>query len=210
MATDSGETRKSGSLCSGIAGHFQSERVAIFVRNHWPFCSGIRNRIPPHDADAELARIEVISPEFPVGFEPPTYGFEVSIHRVSQPPYFQQVVETMGLPVLLILVNFPYLGRFSTNFLTMSPTILGIALSSHHPDVVVDWNCTGTHAVANYKKPKALKITFRVSRHPSKSVADRIRKRRLEKGLKQVELAELLDVHEMTVVNWETGKTRKI
>ena len=27
-------------------------------------------------------------------------------------------------------------------------------------------------------------------------------------GLKQVELASLLGVHEMTIVNWETGKTR--
>ena len=26
-------------------------------------------------------------------------------------------------------------------------------------------------------------------------------------GLKQVELAKLLGVHEMTIVNWETGKT---
>ena len=27
-------------------------------------------------------------------------------------------------------------------------------------------------------------------------------------GLKQVELAALLGVHEMTIVNWETGKTQ--
>ena len=27
-------------------------------------------------------------------------------------------------------------------------------------------------------------------------------------GLKQVELADLLGVHEMTIVNWETGKTK--
>ena len=64
-----------------------------------------------------------------------------------------------------------------------------------------------THAVANYKKPKALRISFRVSRHPSRTIGNRIRKRRLEMGLKQVELAKLLDVHEMTIVNWEKGKT---
>ena len=27
-------------------------------------------------------------------------------------------------------------------------------------------------------------------------------------GLKQVDLAALLGVHEMTIVNWETGKTK--
>ena len=52
-----------------------------------------------------------------------------------------------------------------------------------HP--FVDWNRTVTHAVANYKKHEALKITFRVSRFPARTLGQRIRKRRLEMGLKQ-------------------------
>ena len=52
----------------------------------------------------------------------------------------------------------------------------------------------------------------RLPRNCSKSSAnrtlgERIRKKRLVMGLKQVELATLLGVHEMTNVNWETGKT---
>jgi len=42
-----------------------------------------------------------------------------------------------------------------------------------------------THAVANYKKREALKITLRVSRFPATTLGQRIRKRRLEMGLKQ-------------------------
>ena len=40
------------------------------------------------------------------------------------------------------------------------------------------------------------------------TLGETIRKKRLVMGLKQVELATLLGVHEMTVVNWETGKTK--
>ena len=47
-----------------------------------------------------------------------------------------------------------------------------------HP--FVDWNRTVTHAVANYKKHETLKITFRVSRFPARTLGQRIRKRRLE------------------------------
>ena len=70
-----------------------------------------------------------------------------------------------------------------------------------------DWNHTGTRAVANYKKHEAAVINFRVSRYPARTLGERIRKKRLVMGLKQVELASLLGVHEMTIVNWETGKT---
>ena len=52
-----------------------------------------------------------------------------------------------------------------------------------HP--FVDCNRTVTHAVANYKKHEALKITFRVSRFSARTLGQRIRKRRLEMGLKQ-------------------------
>ena len=71
-----------------------------------------------------------------------------------------------------------------------------------------DWNRTDTHAVANYEKHEAPLITLRVSRHPAGTLGERIRKKRLLMGLKQVALASLLGVHEMTIVNWETGKTR--
>ncbi len=73
---------------------------------------------------------------------------------------------------------------------------------------VVDCSCTVTHAVANYKQPKALKITFRVSRFPATTLGQRIRKRRLEQGLMQVELAGLLGVNPRTIVNWEKDRTR--
>ncbi len=66
----------------------------------------------------------------------------------------------------------------------------------------------GTHAVANYKQPKALRITFRVSRFPAMTLGQRIRKRRLEQGLKQMELAGLLGVNPRTIVNWEKDRTR--
>ncbi len=72
----------------------------------------------------------------------------------------------------------------------------------------VDWNCTVTHAVANYKQREALKITFRVSRFPATTLGQRIRKRRLEHGLKQMDLAALLGVNPRTIVNWEKDRTK--
>ncbi len=75
------------------------------------------------------------------------------------------------------------------------------------PTPFVDWHCTGTHAVENYKQLEALKITFRVSRFPATTFGQRIRKRRLEMGLKQVEVAGLLGVNPRTVVNWEKDRT---
>ncbi len=62
-----------------------------------------------------------------------------------------------------------------------------------------DWNRTGTRTVANYKKPKATLITFWVSRYQARTLGERIRKKRLVMGLKQVALASLLGVHEMTI-----------
>ena len=64
-----------------------------------------------------------------------------------------------------------------------------------------------THAVQSYKK-FALKLTFLVSRYPNETIGQKIKKLRLERGLMQVELAEALSVHEMTVVNWEKGRTK--
>ncbi len=67
---------------------------------------------------------------------------------------------------------------------------------------------TFTHAVANYKQPKALRITFQVSRFPATTLGQRIRKHRLEQGLKQVEMAALLGVNPRTIVNWEKDRTK--
>lgn len=44
-----------------------------------------------------------------------------------------------------------------------------------------------------------------VSRYPAKSYGERIRRKRLELGLTQVGLANLLGVSEMSVVGWEKG-----
>lgn len=63
----------------------------------------------------------------------------------------------------------------------------------------------GSHSVPNCKN---LKITFRASKYPTETPGPVIRKARLEKGLKQKELAKLLAVNEMTVSNWEKDRRR--
>ncbi len=65
-------------------------------------------------------------------------------------------------------------------------------------------------SVPNYKSPKPLAITLRLSFYPSNTLGERIRKWRLEQGLLQTDLAKLLGVAEMTIVNWEKGKTRPL
>ncbi len=47
-----------------------------------------------------------------------------------------------------------------------------------------------------------------MSRFPATTLGQRIRKRRLEMGPKQVELAGLLGVDQGTIVNWEKDRTR--
>jgi transcriptional regulator with XRE-family HTH domain len=53
-----------------------------------------------------------------------------------------------------------------------------------------------------------LVITLRLSRYPATTSGEYIRKWRLEQGLLQVDLAKKIGVNEMTIVNWEKGKTR--
>ncbi len=53
-----------------------------------------------------------------------------------------------------------------------------------------------------------LSITFRISRHPEGTFGEKIRKFRLEKGLRQKDLAILLGVNEMTIVNWELDRRK--
>lgn len=55
-----------------------------------------------------------------------------------------------------------------------------------------------------------LRLWFRISRYPDKTLGQRIRKARLEKGLYQVDLAKRLKVSEMTIVNWENDRTRPV
>lgn len=59
------------------------------------------------------------------------------------------------------------------------------------------------HAAPIYKKSQPLNITFTVSKYPSESLGEFLRKLRLEKGLSQKQLAEKIRVNEMTVVGWE-------
>ncbi len=50
---------------------------------------------------------------------------------------------------------------------------------------------------------RPLVLSFSISRHPSGTFGEYIRKARLEKGLKQSEVAQTIRVNEGTVVNWE-------
>jgi DNA-binding XRE family transcriptional regulator len=60
----------------------------------------------------------------------------------------------------------------------------------------------------NYKNSHPLVVTLRLCLHPAGTLGERIRKWRLERGLFQRDLAKLIGVDEMTIVNWEKGKTK--
>jgi len=49
-----------------------------------------------------------------------------------------------------------------------------------------------------------------MSLHPDQTLGDRIKKWRLEQGLFQRDLAKIIGVDEMTIVNWEKGRTKPI
>ncbi len=51
-------------------------------------------------------------------------------------------------------------------------------------------------------------IEYTVSRYPARSYGERIRQRRMELELTQVDLANLLGVSEMSVVGWEKGRAQ--
>lgn len=63
-------------------------------------------------------------------------------------------------------------------------------------------------AAPNYKNSHPLVITLRISLYPNQTLGERIKKWRLERGLFQVDLAKMVGVNEMTIVNWEKGRTR--
>jgi len=49
-----------------------------------------------------------------------------------------------------------------------------------------------------------------LSLYPDQTLGERIKKRGLEQGLFQVDLAKRIGVSEMTIVNWKKGKTKPI
>jgi len=66
----------------------------------------------------------------------------------------------------------------------------------------------GNRAAPNYKNPHPLVITLRLSLYLGRTLGERIRKWRLEQGLFQRDLAKMIGVDEMTIVNWEKGRTK--
>ena len=70
------------------------------------------------------------------------------------------------------------------------------------------------HAVPNYQKPKCrgkpLIISFKTSRYSTKTFGQKLKKFRMERELFQKQLAEMLGVDEMTVVNWEKDRRKPI
>jgi DNA-binding XRE family transcriptional regulator len=63
-------------------------------------------------------------------------------------------------------------------------------------------------AVPNYKNSRPLVITLRLSLYPDQTLGERIKKWRLERGLFQRDLAKMVGVSEMTIGNWEKGRTK--
>jgi transcriptional regulator with XRE-family HTH domain len=55
-----------------------------------------------------------------------------------------------------------------------------------------------------------LVITLRLSLYPDQTLGEGIKKWRLEHGLFQADLAKVIGVSKMTVVNWEKGRTKPI
>jgi DNA-binding XRE family transcriptional regulator len=51
-----------------------------------------------------------------------------------------------------------------------------------------------------------LSVTFRISRHPEGTFGEKIRKFRLERGLRQLDPAIMLGVNETTIVNRELDR----
>jgi len=65
---------------------------------------------------------------------------------------------------------------------------------------------TPDHAVSIYKKSHAMTITFTVSKYPSETLGQFLRRLRLEKGLEQRKLARKLRLHRNTVYEWENDR----
>jgi DNA-binding XRE family transcriptional regulator len=63
-------------------------------------------------------------------------------------------------------------------------------------------------AVQNYKDSNPLVITLRLFLCHDQTLGERIKKWRLEQGLFQRDLAKMIGVDEMTIVNWEKRRTK--
>ena len=63
-------------------------------------------------------------------------------------------------------------------------------------------------AAPNYKNSHPLVITLQLPLYPARTLGECIKKWRLEQGLFQGDLAKTIRVDEMTIVDWETGKTK--
>jgi DNA-binding XRE family transcriptional regulator len=61
-------------------------------------------------------------------------------------------------------------------------------------------------AAPKYKNSHPLVITLRLSLYPDQTLGEHIRKWRLEQGLFQGDLAKIIGVDEMTIVNWRRGE----
>ena len=68
---------------------------------------------------------------------------------------------------------------------------------------------TNNRAAPNYKNSHPLVVTLRMSLHPDRTLGERVKKWRLERGLFQKDLAKMVGVAEMTIVNWEKGRTKQ-
>ncbi|MGA2319037.1 MAG: helix-turn-helix transcriptional regulator [Thermodesulfobacteriota bacterium] len=64
------------------------------------------------------------------------------------------------------------------------------------------------HSPPNYKISYSLAIILRLSLYPDQTLGERIKKWRVERGLLQRDLAKLIGVDEMTIVNWEKGRIK--
>jgi len=69
-------------------------------------------------------------------------------------------------------------------------------------------NCLLNRAAPNYKNSHPLVIPLRLSLYRDRTLGERIRKWRLERALFQRDLAKIIGVDEMTIVNWEKGGTK--
>jgi len=67
-----------------------------------------------------------------------------------------------------------------------------------------------TRSVPIYNNTQSYAITFRISRYPFATLGQKIRKWRLEHGFFQKDLAKMVGVDEMTIVNWEKDKTAPV
>jgi len=66
------------------------------------------------------------------------------------------------------------------------------------------------HAAPNYKNFTRRAITLRLSLYPDRTLGERIKKSRLEQGLFHRDLARMVAVDEMSIVNWERGRTNSM